>query len=365
MASDGILIRFKSAIDDFLAGKNRVKEELGDLEQSLDSVSDASSDQSQDTRRDLERVADSAGNTADATDEISDSLEQVGETARDAGRDATDSIDEVGGSAEDTAGKVGDIGSAAQDALEGDFGAAAATAITSLGQVALAAGGIGGTVAGGAGLLGDLVRTVFDDMQERSDKLRERVAENFRIMVEDATTSFSVMRYSERLQEIFSDPDLKAEIQKAADFLEIPFETAAAAYAGNQEKIEEFKQAYGEATEYIQGASIEANNAQLAAVNSITQSIRDQIDGIETSAELYDEYLTTLDRTVGAAEAVGALGGALRDLPAEIRIAIALDEPDVDSVFAGLQARANRKLLKIPTTATWVGAGSQFGRDLP
>jgi len=81
MAGDrqGIVIRFLSEFVDFVTGKNRVKDELKDLDRGLDEMGDTSEQATSKATDGLSEVEDAARTATDATDDLGDSADQAKE----------------------------------------------------------------------------------------------------------------------------------------------------------------------------------------------------------------------------------------------------------------------------------------------
>lgn len=257
----------------------------------------------------IENVSDSlddvARNADGAGEKLEDSLREAQrETAdteqsfKDLGRTARRNLDDVGDSARTNFGRAGQAaGSFKEEAIsnfsevtssfDGSMSGIADGVQGTFGGAALALSSISLPAALAAGALGAVLGTAFETIGNDSEAMKEAVSENFRQMAEEGIESWSsVQSQMERLTDAYQDHE--GEIQKIADLVGLPFETVAAAWAGNVEAMGTVTAAYSELKTNLRetaGVSVEAANSTIWGWNQVLAPLNNTVSAYDTAAE--------------------------------------------------------------------------------
>ncbi len=209
--------------------------------------------------------------------------------------------------------------------FDGSMESIADGAQATLAGAGAAIGGVGGIA---IGVLGAAAGAALTGFQEHAREMQEAASDAFNAMVSDGIEAFEELRYQERLAEAFDPGETRDKIQGAADALKLPFETAAAAYAGNAEAIEKFQARYQAVLDSTSTAAAEDAAAMQINYKNATAVIRDQLDAYEQARAAYQEYNDALLNTTGIDEQTHqarTYRDELAKIPGEIKTSLEVD----------------------------------------
>lgn len=175
--------------------------------------------------REVERGAD---RMADSLGDVESSLDDIGNQGEKALRKTTDAVDDLNTKTSDTQGTVQDLGSAAQDALGGDFVSGATGAATSL----LGLIGLGGT----AGvLLTEVARAFNQSWQDNAAATEARVKTMYDDMLKSGQDFLSDSQIQQNVADIVNDTEKMKDLNTFAINSGIAITDLIAAEAGASE----------------------------------------------------------------------------------------------------------------------------------
>lgn len=307
---------------------------------------------------------------SDAADGLTDSLEDVRREAERTGENASDDLGEIGDAAGDVSGSLDGIGEAAKGALEGDLSGAVGVSVGALGTLLGASTSIG-LLAGDA--IGGVAKAVFDSVTQAAEAAKKRVEDALAAMIAAGNGMISQEFITEKIAEILQDETLVAEAKKWAESINVPVSTIVSALAGVPESIEAVTAAVKKANDESHAAEAENPTGRFGATyqeiqlrKRLTDQIEDQSGAIVTATGLYEIYKeASSDATSSidlATQATEKWGTSVGKLPETVEISTSLNLPDMDSVFAGLQAKAKAKPIRFPA---YVDPLIQYGGRLP
>lgn len=261
----GIVIKFLSEFSDFLRGKNRVKDELQDVEGSLDDVKTASDEQ------------------ADAT---TDGFRKVEEAAK----DATDATDDLGAAAERTESKGDTLTTSFKDGLLG---------------VAGVAGGVAGVVSTVLGKAVDFVTDQIKNQINAAGEMKQAIVQAYQEAGAAGDTFLSKAQVTANALAIINDDIKRTNAQRDAAAIGVDASTYIRAQAGEYEAlkvvIEATTRAQEELNERPPSPADWETRAQQQALNNIIAQNRTLLALHEQGRE-NAEFTIQVTKDIEAAE---------------------------------------------------------------
>jgi hypothetical protein len=118
-------------------------------------------------------------------------------------------------------------------------------------------------------------------MGEQSEEIKQQVSENFRDMADNGVAAWESMEaQNQRLTDAYDEH--YDEIRKIGDAIGLPFETVAAAWAGNADAIDLVRRAQGDLVDQLDGDS---TAMERAIASGITKPLEDTIAVYDQSKE--------------------------------------------------------------------------------
>jgi hypothetical protein len=235
-----------------------------DISDALDDMAKEGKDSGEKLERSFKELAKESEKTGDAigrnikagTDKAERGMEDLKDESRSTAKEAAASFD---GSAES-------IGEAFQEI--------AANALGGFGPVGEAAG-LALALGIGVGI------TALGAMGEQSEAIKEQVSQNFRDMADNGVAAWESMEaQNQRLTEAYDEH--YDEIRKIGDAIGLPFETVAAAWAGNKDAIDLVRAAQGE---LVADLDSDSTAMERAIASGITKPLEDVISVYDQSKE--------------------------------------------------------------------------------
>jgi hypothetical protein len=249
---------------------------------------------------DLKRSADAVDGITDSLDDMAREGDRSGEkleqSFKDAARAAKRAGDDVvreqrrmGQHSEEVGQEIRqNLGEGIANAARGDFAGLADTIGDTLGGAVAGIGGVAsaGIAAAGALGLGAVVATI-QTISADAEKLKETVSENFREMAENGVAAWeSLQSQNQRLTQAYDEH--ADEINRIKDLVGLPFETVAAAWAGNADAIDQVRRAYADHAGELRttmGVSSEAAQATIKGWEGILAPLENTISGYDQAKE--------------------------------------------------------------------------------
>jgi hypothetical protein len=274
-------------------------------------------------------------------------MSKAGEAAKEFKTEAIQNFSEVTSSFRGDLTSIGDL-------VQGTFGG-----------VAAGISGISLPAAIVAGSLGAVVGGALSAIAADSETMKETVSTNFDEMAQNGIAAWSsVEGQQQRLRDAYKNHE--EEIKRIAETVGLPFETVAAAWAGNEDAIRTFRAAQDDL--YESAKKFESDNPYddlaesmrigwdnvLAPLNKQLDAYDQATDKVERLQEQIDQ-LAREDRanTKRSQDADAARWKALEDayehaaqLP-PIQIKTEIQEPDVNALVSSLQGQLRGKRIVI------------------
>jgi len=301
----------------------------GDVEESLEKVSDALDDMTRDTKRGADQAERAVDDLADTFDEARRAAKQVGDAGEDAGdgvrkgmKRAEEGVDEFRDEANSTAREAAASFDGSAESIADMFQEVAANAFAGFGPAGAVAGlaaaaGIGLAVAG------------FDAMNEAEQKSRERAAEWADAYVEAGGRILSASQLVEKARSIITDEEQYKQAQENARDWGVSESVALLAMAGDTRALAEAREgladkearvseALGKTGGDLRGLSHDMRTMR-EDVSTGTESLNALTGEMDAGAQQADVYSTSLrllaERTEGATSKVDEFGDTVVTLP--------------------------------------------------
>lgn len=344
MAGGAISINLLSNVREAVRGVDDVADAVDEVTDRLHDIAaegDASTDRMERDFRDLTRAADRT------SDELKDKFRQAYQQVRRNSADAADDVVRDQRRMGERSQEVGqeirqNLGEGIANAARGDFEALSDTIGDTLGGAVAGIGGIGaaGIAAAGALGLGAVVATISTITQD-SEAMNEAVSESFREMAENGVAAWeSLESQQHRLTDAYDQH--ADEINRIKDLVGLPFETVAAAWAGNKEAIDTVTAAYTEQKVELRdtlGVSSEAAQATIKGWDGI-------MGPLQNTLTAYDE---AKEKAGSLAEANALLEESNRD---QIQRTQSADQARWEGAAAAYAEAKNRGPIDIPVRFT-------------
>lgn len=314
------------------------------------------------------------------TDEIADSLKETERNLEDVGTEGERSLEKLTKGQEeadaaakdlantvksDTAGSFDDLAQSAEDGLGG-------IGDQLLGIVGIA-GGVGGAVATGLGAGVEFVTGLITDQIEAAATLKSDLIGAYTDAAAAGLSYLETTGIIRQAIDLQADPSKMQEFRKAAELIGVDVNTYLLAQAGSYKDLQVVIEAArlkeeerGQVTDDQSKAGQAAALKEAVALDAVIQknelliaTHREGNEIIDRTAEIRDELgqrerdqiQRTRDADQARYEALGTAYDTAAGRP-PIDIRTTLEVPDVDSIFAGLQARASSKILRFKAEVT-------------
>lgn len=351
--SDRITIDFAADTAGVERGAQTIVESLEDVEGALDDVSGSGDDLSDGLIKNMRDAGRAAGKSADDIErDLQKAFTTPGEAAKRLARIAKNEL----GSVEDSAGKVegksneigsalDGVGQAAKDALSGDLGGAAESAVKSLGSVAGAAGGIAGLAVGAAvGIASGIIGTISEAFDEEAKASEDRIKNMYDNFLESGVDYFSDEQLAKATQAITGDPEKLAAAKKQAEELGVSVTEIilAQASAGEQRSgiqakiLDELKQ-----SENVEVSRNSKEALRIALLQGYLAGFKDLTKEQQTAAQAAEIQKQVQGQITGenklTTEEIQKQNKAIADRPTQQTVKVIPDTSALDRALTGRQ----------------------------